>query len=173
MGKAKLRSQLAKELKRIGISRKLHYGSGRIAKKFYDAKTLMYMLFLLSTIGKVVYDCDGHNHRVKKVLAERRNWIRNNTLIYFDQLEFEDGRWSCGCGSGPDSAIVREILEKDFLEWCGEEDIRKKRPKFVGTIEPILKAGGHIFDDDGILLPEIRKIRDEEIYSINEALYNT
>jgi hypothetical protein len=157
MGKAKLRSQLAKELKDAGISRKLYYGSGRVAKRYYSGAHLRYLLFMISTIGEVVQDCDGFNHRVKKPIVERLREGRNSKVIFFDRLEFDDGKWSCGCPAGVDYPLSREEIERYWLAWCKDPIGKEYWADFIDKIEPILSSGGHICDENGLLLAEFEQ----------------
>ena len=63
-----------------------------------------------------------------------------------------------GCSSSPDPALSREEIEKYWLSYS-DEDIEesKKNGWWSERCQMIidhLRAGGHIHDERGILLPE-------------------
>lgn len=153
MGNRKLRRELGQKLKEAGYG-KLYTGNKRNAFRYLRAANLKRLLFLVSLRpGDLVNDCDGYNHRVKEI-RPYRPWFG---VIDFEQLIFEDGRWSCGCPYGPDKPWSPERIrnfhnlsdeEIDKMKKTGWWDDRNQR-----LIERI-RSGEPITDEHGIYLEE-------------------
>jgi hypothetical protein len=85
----------------------------------------------------------------------------------------DDGNSFCGCNSFPEKPHTREEIEAYVLRWNDEkgeysdsveEQIQQASQmegweKFKKWVE-VLKSGGHICDEDGILLEEFRTKHD-------------
>lgn len=110
-------------------------------------------------------DCSGRNHIVKD-FAPRTGDFRWYSSGGFHletdvQMEFEDGRYSCGCGSSPEPAISREEIEEAWKSLSKEyiEDQRRLGwwTERNDKIHSCLMNGGHYVDERGVLLPEWEK----------------
>jgi hypothetical protein len=107
MGNRALRKEAAAALKRAGYSGKLYHGPKLKMFKYMRAYELRHLIFLANLrVGDYVNDCDGFNHKITKINVVRR-WYG---VIDFEQFEFEDGRLSCGCPSGPVEAWTNEQI---------------------------------------------------------------
>lgn len=164
--RAKLRRQVAAKLKELGISSKLYRGSKFVFLRNHSGERLRRMLLALDLTkpGTLVNDCDYLNHVVKgfpypPIYHTNKAWYGHGIAGYFMggddlQVEFVDGRWSCGCPASPCEAWSREEIEESLLEhyeyhYAGDDVdvvIRRRRDA--------LRAGQHIVDERGLLLPE-------------------
>lgn len=170
MGNRAKRKEAARLIKEYGgLESRLYNGRARNARKILNAATLDSIIYLLQ-FKPGMLACDyGHNHRIKgwayknfhHRLNDYRFKIRRGYVFNVPQFEYEDGYISCGCGACPDPAMTREQLESFWLNvsdeyiehqrafgWWGERD---------DAIRNHIMNGGHIHDEDGILLPEWRK----------------
>lgn len=173
--KAKLRREIGHLLKEQGIPSKLYRGS-----KFHSYRRLRgaYLRAIVAglkmcKVGEVVNDCDGLNHVIAKICPRlgiyfytyHKFWSGNSIrgyLFEFPELEFEDGRVSCGDGWGiPHPAAPRAELEKWLLVWyealASRNQFDDYNVAFLATQEKRyarLKSGGHIMDERGVLLKE-------------------
>ncbi len=129
--------------------------------------------------GALINDCTGFNTYVlnidpDKFYFKNGGWYIHNVTFETSTLgpsREQDG--SCvlfGCGPGP--ALSREICEKSYLEFLNEWLTVKgpggadhyygglDNPEYKKVIErafqkwDILKKGGHISDEDGVILSE-------------------
>ena len=159
MSSRALRKQVAQALKSAGLSNRLYHGNKRIVYKYYDGQYLRDLLYMLSLKpGMLVNDCDALNHRVKGPINYGFiKWYKTTYIFQLDQVEFEDGRWSCGCPGGPRPAWTREQIEK-YMLLTDEEIARSKADGWWSDLaqkrQNALRAGQHICDENGILLPE-------------------
>lgn len=185
MSSRKLRRQAAELIKKHGLG-KLYYGRGRIARNELRSYKLREIIQKLSyKPGDLVQDCDGFNHNIVKFIChysiitsykslnkERSRHTKTWVINDVDQFEKEDGTWSCGCNISPDDPWTREEVEayhlltdeqiKTYKEggWSWT-DLDQKR-------QDILKAGGHICDEEGRLLPEFKRNYIKETEEKNE-----
>lgn len=166
-----LRRKLAQKIKEFGLPTKLYRGS---KFKFYRRFSTNRMVRLLDKLslcvpGTVVEDCDYANHVVRGFYTTKfrhsNRWYGGGRGYFFDfdgQVEFEDGRLSCGCPVSPCTPSTREEIESDYLTWCEEENVETAVDDFTGKPYPAcviarlqaLRAGQHITDERGIMLPE-------------------
>lgn len=157
MARAKLRRQISKELKNLGIPAKLYRGS---KLKFHRGASGWYLRNMLlrlqlSKSGTVVGDCSAVNHVVKGFASSSftvDRWHARGYIFRFPQLEFEDGTYSCGCETSPEPPKSQEEIETFLLKayqtlhpgWPLSKDQEKLRD--------ILLKGEHIVDERGVLL---------------------
>lgn len=159
MGNRALRKKVGEAMKAAGFPRRYSYGGTKgMRNKYCDARYLKELLYMLSLKpGTLVNDCDAFNHRVRKPLGYFYHWDKGFHKFVLDQLEFEDGRWSCGCPGGPGPALTREQIEKYLLLTDDEVEDSKKSGWWSGksqAMQDTLKAGQHVCDENGIKLPE-------------------
>jgi hypothetical protein len=162
MGNRALRKQAAAAMKAAGFSKRFCYGgSKRFMYRYCNAGYLRELVYMLSLKpGTIVNDCDAFNHRVKKPLGYFHRWDKGFHKFVLDQLEFEDGRWSCGCPGGPGPALTREQIEKYTRDGFTDESIANSKRDGWWTdnsqkmYEALIKEGRHICDEDGIKFPE-------------------
>lgn len=159
MNKATRRRIVAKRLKELGHG-KLYSGNKKVAWKLLRGEVLWRLhTALFYTKGQLVHDCDGLNHRIDKI----------DPIIYGNDFAdiysgvehtFADGLRDCGCMRGVlDLPPTQEQIEKWITGYLEQHeldtaetgwplnDCAKKRLA-------ALRAGEHITDDDGVLLPE-------------------
>lgn len=170
MGKSAKIRKLNYLCKKLGLGR-FYKGKGRLVKRDFSYNQLNNLFILLSTQpGTVVHDCDGFNHVVKGLARNDRLYADNRAgkytktwYRYEDQLEFEDGSWSCGCPGGIEPARSREEIEAwmkgyylsdGFTTWFGG-DISEK----VLRMKADLLAGEHICDERGVLLDKYKDLK--------------
>jgi hypothetical protein len=107
--------------------------------------------------GDIVNDCDGFNHRLGEDPKVFTAW---HGLPEFEQLVFDDGKWSCGCPYGPDKAWTPEQIIQ--FHNCNDEHI--ERQKQLGwwsdrsqALVDRIRQGLPITNDDGIKLQFLEK----------------
>jgi hypothetical protein len=122
--------------------------------------------------GDLLHDCDAFNHRAKSIeffkTHTRRGWFICDYFAIKD-----DGNSFCGCNSFPEKPHSREEIEAYVLRWNDEKgeysDSVEEQIQQVSQMEgwekfkkwvEVLKSGGHICDEDGILLEEFRSKHD-------------
>lgn len=161
MGNRALRKKTGEAMKAAGLSRKFCYGGTKVQRnKYCGAKYMHELMYMLSLQpGTVVNDCDAFNHRVKGHRGYFQRWDRNFYKFVLDQLEFEDGRWSCGCSGGPGPALTREQIEAYMKAGFTEEAIANSKRDGWWTVNSqkmadAINEGRHICDEHGIKLPE-------------------
>lgn len=162
MGNRALRKKAGEAMRAAGFPRRYSYGgTKRMRNKHCNAQYLRHLLYMLSLKpGTLVNDCDAFNHRVKKPLGYFYHWDRGFHKFVLDQLEFEDGRWSCGCPGGPGPALTREQIEACIKDGFSDEAIaQSKAGGWWGNAsqrmyDALIKEGRHICDKDGVKLPE-------------------
>jgi hypothetical protein len=171
---AKLRRQLAAKIKSLGLQSKLYRGSKFLFYRRHNGRRMRELLEQLemSTPGMLVEDCDYFNHVVQgfrpgeTFQRHNRAWydhVQHGYFFEFNQVVFEDGRWSCGCNApGLRPPNTREEIERRYLEHFDGKDIETDIDSFTekpydgltkSRVQTLL-GGGHICDDRGILLPE-------------------
>jgi hypothetical protein len=94
--------------------------------------------------------------------SKNKSWKRRgfHKFAYFlsiPQFAYEDGIWSCGCDTSPEAAKTREEIEQSWIDISNEDLQAMDENSREFKIYCWLKAGGHIHDEDGIMLPEWRK----------------
>lgn len=187
MAKAKQRRLLAKLIREAGIPTKLYRGSRFRALRRLGKWSRSELQLKLENCkrGQVVNDCDYFNHRIKCWLPEHRDegsrklngrmfqqswrgWGDKVKGYFLDlpQVVFEDDRYSCGCNISPCDPVPREVIEQEYLLFLEESMAESDNEKWIKTDicqarYNALKAGGHICDADGVLLPEFTEHRDE------------
>lgn len=168
MGNRALRKQLRDTLKAAGFNVKVYHGNKNIAYRGLTASYLRDLIELYSLKpGDLVSDvCGGFNKRVKGFVHPPYHWWegRNTEKIGHEtQVEFEDGTYSCGCNP-PIKGRTREELEQAELAFIQEklEVIKEDGSIELDAIsvarDNALKAGRHICDEDGVLLPEFEAL---------------
>jgi hypothetical protein len=203
MGNRAKRVELARLLKEKGVPSRLYKGNRNITRKKLRSRDLDNMTDTLNfySLGAVVSDCDGYNHRIagwvnmKETVSingkmcfastttpkskifqyefntwygagrrspkrERNEKMRGPNYGYWLQLprvSYVDGSLSCGCSASPGCPETREEIEGGTLEHYKnnpEEFQQLDENSRSFKIYCWLKAGGHICDEDGIMLPE-------------------
>jgi len=168
----RLRRRLAEKIRELNLPTKLYRGSKFQFYRRFSSRWIRELLdkLELCTPGTVVEDCDYFNHVVKGFRPDEtfqhsnRAWYGRGRGYFFDfdQVEFEDGRWSCGCPASPCPPSTREDIEQGYLTWCREKDVenaidsftKKPYPEVVRRRYRTLVVGGHIVDARGVMLPE-------------------
>lgn len=173
MGNHAKRREAAALLKQHGLGR-LYRGDRRVSWRMLRGRIddALRLLPMLSTPGLLVADCYGSNFTLKG-LAPRGTHDHasvyldhgrgNCTVLSVHQLEYAEGVWSCGCSASPDSLChTRAALEEILLD-LSDEDIdasprgavvRLAASKTLREAVECVRAGGHIHDERGRLLPE-------------------
>lgn len=152
MGNRALRKEAAAALKEAGYG-KLYKGRKLRMYKYLRAHDLRRIIDLAKLrVGDYVNDCDGFNHQIAEIRPRRAWW----GVMDFDQFVFTDGRWSCGCPSGPDDAWTNEQI-RDFHniddEWIqNQKDGGWWSDKSQKLIDRI-RSGEPITDEHGCKLP--------------------
>lgn len=124
----------------------------------------------LSTPGAIVNDCDYLNHIVKGFRPYRRfyntnkAWHGRGIKGYFLndalQVEFIDGRWSCGCPASPCDPFTREDIENHLrqhlldVDSVVEDDLDERSLR----LRDALRTGRHVVDEQGLLLAEFQEV---------------
>jgi hypothetical protein len=129
--------------------------------------TVISLLYLTQfQVGDIVNDYSS-NHRIVEIpLPEKKTsqmwfggasphgglkgWWRNE----IDQFKYEQGWLSCGCGWHPDVAKTRGELEGNILKWADAPDSFFAGDEKYIRWATVLRAGGHVMDENGILLEE-------------------
>lgn len=156
MGNRALRKEAAAAIKALGLPTKLYRGR---AARYQPAILYRDILFYLSfKVGDVVGECDGSNHRIKSLLFNQtpssggKSYNRQHKGYFLNayQFAYEDGHNTCCL----DEKKSREEYEKKWTDWTSEDiqDIDENSRDF--HIYCWLKAGGHIYDEDGIIYPQ-------------------
>ena len=86
-----------------------------------------------------------------------RGFHKAGYFLVLPQFAFDDGKWSCGCCSSPEPAKTREEIEKSWIDITNEQLQEMDENSREFRIYCWLKAGGHIHDENGMVLPEWRK----------------
>jgi len=171
MGNRAKRVKLAKRIKELGYG-KLYRGSKRVAwRHLYSGKLDELSRKMAFAPGDVANDCDGFNWRIVSWRWERyffaiwhgkpiRGW-------YFDVDQFvkENGWFSCGCPSGPDLPQTRQDIEAYLKAYVNDPKLAEQgwiNGKFYDALRQRFAAGEHICDEQGVLFPELHKIRLEK-----------
>lgn len=170
MGNRAKRAEIARLLKKNGYGTKLYKGNKFKAYKHLNLNNLLYLLQY--KVGDIVSDY-GHNHRIVSLppMEEMRKyythyrWRKDRDrgrncgwwLASDFQFRYEHGWLSCGCGACPDAAETREEIESRWINM--DQEYVKLMPDNSREFRMYcwLKAGGHVHDENGILLPEWRK----------------
>lgn len=157
MGNRALRKEVVKLMKERHVQGKLYCGHRHSALRGLRARRLRNLKAYLSIRpGDLVHDCDGFNHVVSKVpFYHTTMWTTNSIILDICQIEFEDGRLSCGC-SPPEKPLTREEIESYHKSWYNEEKLKQWWEDFTIHLKryKALMSGQHICDENGILLPE-------------------
>jgi len=168
MGNRAKRVEIARLLKKNGYGTKLYKGPKLKAYTRLSGYNLNSLLYLLQyKVGDLVSDY-GSNQRIVALppVKELRHFYtyycesRRNCGWYICngfQFRYEHDRLSCGCGSCPDPARTKEEIEQAWLTLEPEEVKLLPDNSREFRIYCWLKAGGHVYDDDGVLLPEWQK----------------
>lgn len=95
----------------------------------------------------------------KKLILRYLDLDKNTRVVIADRVEFEDGKWSCGCCGSPEPAMTRENIEQYFRNlYSGKSMERLKEGGWWSESsqkrKEALDAGRHICDEYGIILPE-------------------
>lgn len=130
--------------------------------------------------GDMVNDCDAFNHRIIALSGREGGLHAMDTsdknaiealrchhtlgvsiaLWSIPQYLFEDGRLSCGCPAGCETALTRKEIEEYFLSITDEYIAEQKRLGWWNEASQkkvdAVRAGHHICDEQGICLPEFR-----------------
>ncbi len=161
MGNRALRKKAGEAMKAAGFPKRFYRGNRRTGLRYFRARHLRELLYMLSIKpGDLVNDCDAFNHRVKgPIFHGFVRWDDNTYVFQLDQLEFEDGRYSCGCPGGPGPAWTREQIENYMREGFTDESIAESKKFGWWTTNSqkmceALREGRHICDENGIKLPE-------------------
>jgi len=158
MGNRALRKKLAQVIREVGWDAKLYYGNKHQAWRYLRAYTMREIIHLLSfKKGDLAHDCDGFNHVVKEPMLSYHRWHGQTLVPQISQLEFEDGRYSCGCPGGPMPACSREEIERYFT--MTDEQVKERKTAGWWSqrdekIHEALRSGKHICDERGVLLKE-------------------
>jgi hypothetical protein len=166
MGKSAKIRKLNTLCKANGLGR-FYKGKGRLVKGVLSGGVLDALLEIFSIQpGTVVHDCDGFNHVVKGLVGPDRYRVYTADrelkawYWYEDQLEFADGRFSCGCPAGIQPALSREDIEKWYRGWLDYYVSTDDGKGFVTQqhhlMHKALQKGKHICDERGIILDEYR-----------------
>jgi hypothetical protein len=164
--RAKLRRQVSAKLKELGIPSKLYRGSKFVFHRRHSGEQMRRMLhgLELSKPGTLVNDCDYLNHIVKGFTPSHfyhtnKSWYGHGIKGYFMdddlQVEFVDGRWSCGCPASPCDPYTREEIEKCLLDHYEYNYPGDEVDSAVRLRRDALRTGRHIVDERGLLLPEL------------------
>jgi hypothetical protein len=125
----------------------------------FKRDTVISMLYLLQfQVGDIVQDYSS-NHRIVEIpppekRTSQRWWGKGKGFWRneIDQFRYEQGWLSCGCGWHPDIAKTREELEGNILKWADAPDsFFAGDERYIKWAE-VLRAGGHVMDENGILL---------------------
>lgn len=172
MGNRAKRAEIARLLKKNGYGTKLYKGRKLKAYRMMSGHNLNSLLYLLQyKVGDLVSDY-GHNHRIvelptpEEMRHEYTNYCwgskdrgRNCGWYLYSgfQFKYEHGWLSCGCGTCPDPAETREEIESRWINMDQEYVQQMQDNSREFRIYCWLKAGGHVHDENGVLLPEWRK----------------
>ena len=162
MGNRALRKKAGEAMKAAGLPKRFCYGGTKRVRYRYSSAWYLHELIHMLSIrpGTIVNDCDAFNHRVKNHMGDFLHWDKNFYRFVLDQLEFEDGRYSCGCSGGPAPAWTREQIEEYWKQGFTDEAIADSKAGGWWTVnsqkmyEALMKEGRHICDENGIKLPE-------------------
>lgn len=154
MARKRQRRAIAKFLKQYGFG-KVYYGNKKVAWRTLNYSVLKRMIAFKP--GDLVNDCDGLNHVIKGF----RVWHYQNVdggVVQFDQVIFEDGRWSCGCG-GLVAGWTPERITSEMREYLfhPERHTAWDSP-FTKAVIEALENNDPIVDDRGILLPNLFQV---------------
>ncbi|MFA6050009.1 MAG: hypothetical protein WC761_02325 [Candidatus Paceibacterota bacterium] len=162
MGNRALRKEAARLIKERGLPVKLY--RGKQGKFRYSAPALKSLIYSLKyKVGDVVGDCDGSNHIIKKIVwyksTNNRWWGHGQRgyALYLKHHIFEDGTYSCGCSGSPEDPRSREVIEKAWTDLDQSEQDELEVDSREWKIFCWIKAGGHVYDENGIMLPAWRK----------------
>lgn len=168
MGNRALRKQAAKLMKEKGIG-KLYYGNKNVSHRTLSAADLRRMIFLLSLKpGDLVNDCDAFNHRFAKYVDagysrcfSRYSRTKSYTRTWWcDQVEFEDGGWSCGCPASPCEPYTVAQIENFHAPNTEAEAMAKEGGWWTEADEAkkaALLSGQPITDEHGIILEQFKR----------------
>lgn len=171
MGNHKLRKQLGKILKEKGYGR-LYTCNKRHAYKWLPSHRLRSMIAFLTEVkpGMKVNEWG-----INQVVSEepiplwrdsKQGW---SSMTYgglygeIDQVKYESGYLSCGCGAYACFAWNNEVRSKEEIVKSFKKGFEDKNwgPSFI-AIEyfELLKQGIDILTDDGFLIPNYRELCD-------------
>lgn len=172
--RAKIRREVSRLLKELKIPSKLYRGHGLAYFRGGYGGHIRQLRdkLLLSKPGTLVQDCDGFNHIVKKLVTytyagkitnrkgltsfQNETWRRKGYVFVFPQVEFEDGRYSCGCEGTPEPPEARDLIEKRALHWYLNPNPGWPLTEMQVKRKDALLRGEHITDEQGVLLEDFR-----------------
>lgn len=113
--------------------------------------------------GDIINDCSGFNRVIREVYPAHLFNRRDGWAIYDVDFTTEPHGGGCSlfhCGVQPQQS--RDELEKYYLSWIEKQKedllkkgwINKEGMVLIDKRIQIIKSGGHILDENGILLPE-------------------
>lgn len=170
MGNRALRKKAAAALRAGGYPFKLYRGKG--FRYQHSANTLRLIArYAALKVGDVVHDCDGFNHVVANQTESHKfpalffrslSWElrRKGYVAVCDlQLKWDDtqdtpGCFSCGCYAGFRPAWSREDVEARFVSFWEAYNKTWANEPWQKEAVLVLKSGGHICDERGVLFPE-------------------
>ena len=162
VGNRALRKEASLLIKKHGFPSKLYRGlQGKRRYRGWQLRTLIAQLKYMP--GDLVGDCDGANHFVKEIFwyrSSNNRWWGNGQKGYIFCLKnhsFQDETYSCGCSASPESPYTREEIEKRWIDLTQDQQDELEIDSRGWKIYCWIKAGGHIYDENGIMLPEWRK----------------
>ena len=170
MGNRALRVKLARRLKELGLG-KLYCGDKRVAHRRLYAGQLKELLWKLSFApGDLANDCDGFNWVVIRWLTGHssnygynRGWDSKaiqGWVFETDQFEKGDNWWSCGCPGSPSPAWTQEQVEQYMKAWANDPSQSDwTEGPYYDAVRAAFKAGEHVTDAQGRLLPKYVELR--------------
>lgn len=154
MGKGNLRRIASALCKKHGS--KL-YRNFKVSRKKLSSRLLKEIISQLSVnVNDIIFDCDGFNHRVKKINHSYCRGPHHASGYWWaprSEFEFEDGAISCTCYHSI-SPLSREEIEANELNFLNAID---KTEIVIEAIERI-SNGDHITDEYGILLNKYKHL---------------
>lgn len=173
MGNHALRCKVAAQIKELNLPSKLY--KGRRHRKEINARRLRRILEVLEMLpnpktgkpGVVVGSCSTHGFWNKRITGICTTWVQ----LYEDggyifcpsstDLCLEDDEYLCGCST---LAVYRELrfsqkqIEEKFQITVEKSSDDWEPESLVWKAYCWLKAGAHITDDDGVLLPQWQEV---------------
>jgi len=170
MSNSVLRRKLSKALKEAGMG-KLYTCPKRQSYKWLRAHNMRNMInFLKIKPGMVVFEY-GVNQRVKKapdfVLYDSSFKTISRGYVWHkaDQVEYESGYLSCGCGSFAcfsSEDALRPRTKTEIVANFSKEIKGSQYPSWLAKLYfKSLKYGLDIIDNDGFLIPTYKKFIHE------------
>jgi len=157
----------------------------RVAKKYLRRFRISWFLgkraneFAFLGVGHFINDCSGNNGRIEEMSPHYYPvGQRGAVLVDIDFQTTNTGCSLCSCGIEP--KLSREEIEKSKVEfarnwaldesgvpgtakyWFGKDTAKyEKTVDYARRMIAQIESGGHVVDEDGMLLPEWKPISDQ------------